>query len=150
MNIWWCNQRSSWAIERKASVVCSSEDADNLTFRKTVGEVAAGDIILHYVTPDVVAVSLAKSDGRHYSRLPLLGDIDYNAGWRVEVEYFVFYPVIPKEKFADRLIQLRDHAARGFPIDRNGNVRQGYVFPFSTEGLKVLQESSETVWPAWA
>ena len=150
MNIWWCNQGRQWNVERRASVVCSSEDADNLTFRKTVEEIEPGDIILHYVTQNVVAVSLAKSHGVHYTRLPLLGDQDYKAGWRVEVEYFVFYPVIPKEKFANSLVELRENAGIGFPIDKNGDICQGYLYRFNQEGLSVVKESFETVWPAWA
>lgn len=97
-----------------------------------------------------MAVSLAKSDGRYYSRLPLLGDVDYHSGWRVEVEYFVFHPVIPKRAFADHLERIRDHVEQGFPIDRNGNIHQGYLFRFSGEGLNIVKESFETVWPSWA
>src|SRR5262245_29988346 len=52
-------------------------------------------------------------------------DADYKAGWRVEVEYFVFYPTIPKKAFAERLLGIRRKTGKGFPIDKNGDVRQG-------------------------
>jgi hypothetical protein len=136
MRIWWCNQSDTWEWERPAGVVCSSEETPKLTFRKTVGEVTKGDIIVHYRTSvGVVALSHAKEDGRHYSRLPLLKDADYGCGWRFRTAYLDLTKPIPKEEFAQRLVPL---IKKGYPIDRNGNIRQGYFFPFDMDGLTIL------------
>jgi hypothetical protein len=150
MRIWWCNQGKCWAVEREASVICSSANVKRVKYRQTVGDIRTGDIILHYVKQRVVGVSLAKSDGKRYERLPLVGSVDYGSGWRVEAEYFVFNPVIPKKKFIKGLVEiLESKGPKDFPVNRKSNVMQGYCFPFSKEGLQAVRDSFKTVWPAW-
>lgn len=151
MKVWWCNQGESWAIERAESVICGSKDtAKRTTYRETVGQIRPGDITVHYVSPNLVAVSLAKSSGRYYDQLPLVGKEDRGSGWRAEVEYFVFHPVIPKSEFKDGLLAiLRKYAPKSFPLNKDGEVMQGYLFPFLGLGVQLIRDSFKTVWPAW-
>ena len=135
MNFWWCNQRRCWDIERPAGVVCSSEDTGRLTYRKTVGQVRAGDIVIHYRLPNVVALSRALGNARHYRALPLVSREDYGSGWRFRTEYFDLQSPVHKEKFAASLVDL---IVEHYPVDRNANVRQGYFFPFNLEGTRAV------------
>jgi len=48
MNFWWCNQRRDWGLDRPAGVVCSTDQMERLTYRQTVGQVRAGDIVIPY------------------------------------------------------------------------------------------------------
>src|SRR5689334_13889445 len=81
---WWCIQTRSWNIERLAGVVCTPENLNLLTYRRTVGEVHEGDIVVHYRLSNVVGFSRASEDARHYSKLPLVSGVDYRSGWRFE------------------------------------------------------------------
>src|SRR3954451_9152890 len=85
MRVWWCNQSAYWDVERPSGVVCSSDptaDGGNARYRKTVGDVKAGDLVVHYRKPHVVAFSRSLEDGSRYAQLPLLQGEDYGAGWR--------------------------------------------------------------------
>lgn len=145
MAFWWCNQSRQWDVERSASVVCSSE-AENDTYRKTVGEVREGDIIAHYRSPFLVAFSRAVEDGRHYTQLPRLGADDYGAGWRFRTEYFDLNEPIHHDIFGPILIRF---TVKHYPINRLGHVREGYVFPFTREGIDALLQPLKEQFPDW-
>ena len=117
MRIWWCNQSDQWHVERAHEVVCSHDSSlggGNNTYRKMVGEVKLGDLIVHYSKPNVVAFSRALEDGRYYKRLPLLGHDDYGAGWRFKTAYLDLKNSIPRNSFGNRLIPLR---VKHYPFD---------------------------------
>ena len=153
MNVWWCNQGKCWTEERSLGVVCGcTHDVRRWTYRRTVGEVVKGDLTLHYVRQFIRAVSRAKSNGQEYPKLEGVKPNPYGRGfgWRFEAEYFPLSPAIPKESFIEALVKLRaESGISGFPITKTGRVQQGYFFPFSLAGLKVVKECFTTDWPAW-
>ena len=64
-----------------------------------MGEAKAGDLVVHYRKPHVVAFSRALEDGSHHDQLPLLQGEDYGAGWRFRTEYFDLRRPVPREAF---------------------------------------------------
>lgn len=116
-----------------------------------MGGASAGDITLHYVRPHIVSVSLAISNGAYYDNLPEIGNEAYGSGWRFEANYFDLEPPIHKNCFRENILTLMDKEGRPtyFPFTKFGNVLQGYFFPFSLAGLKVIRESFSTRWPEW-
>jgi hypothetical protein len=146
LNIWWCNQTDCWASERKASIVCSSDQMKVLTYRKTVGDVQKGDIVVHYKSPHVVAFSRAKEDARYFNALPDVSVEDYGSGWRFKTEYFDLASPIHRDEFG---VDLIPQIVKHYPIDRNGNPRQGYFFPFDRDGLKILCSCVGERLPTW-
>lgn len=144
MNVWWCNQSENWEAEYSAGVVRASDQISNPTFRMTVGEAKLGDIVVHYRTPNVVAFSRAEEDGRHESNLPS----DYGSGWEFSTEYHVLDAPVDRDSFRHEIVVP---AAVGFAFDTNHNVRQGYFFHFSTDGLAVVlaNVSPEERLPSW-
>jgi|GEM_PF-928459 len=149
MRFWWCNQSNQWELERACDVVCSSDESDyggNATYRKTVGEARAGDLVVHYRKPHVVAFSRAHEDGRYFNQLPLLQDEDYGAGWRFGTEYHELDKPLPRESFSERLIPLR---FKHYPIDGRGFARQGYFFPFDAQGLAIILSLVDEELPDW-
>ena len=146
MKIWWCNQSTRWEKERSLGIVCSSNEADNLRYRETVGDARAGDVIVHYRRPHVVAFSKAEEDGKWYSQLPPVGDDDYGAGWRFRTSYFDLNNPIHRDLFAPDLVPL---IAKHYPINRLGNVQQGYFFPFDSDGLRVILSKVQEALPNW-
>jgi hypothetical protein len=146
MAIWWCNQSRQWEKERGVGVVCSSNEADNLTYRKTVDEARADDVVVHYRRPYVVAFSRAKENGKWYRQLPRVGDDDYGAGWRFRTNYFDLREPIHRDTFALDLVPL---IMKHYPINKLGNVREGYFFPFDSDGIRVILRNVQEPIPDW-
>jgi 5-methylcytosine-specific restriction protein B len=146
MAVWWCNQSRQWEVERRASVVCSSDEADNVTYRQTVGAARRGDVIVHYRAPSVVAFSRAVEDGKPYDALPLLSGQDYGSGWRFCTQYFDLSNPVRRDIFAPDLVPL---IVKHHPLDRRGHVRQGYFFPFTLEGLQAVLDHLQEPMPDW-
>jgi len=144
--LWWCNQSRQWEKERSIGIVCSSNEADNVTYRETVGEVRAGDIVVHYCRPHVVAFSKAEEDGKRYDQLPPVRDDDYGARWRFRTSYFVLREPIHRDTFAPDLVPL---ITKHYPIDKRGYVRQGYFFRFDSEGLGIILSKVQETLPDW-
>jgi hypothetical protein len=147
MSIWWCNQSRRWEPEHSAGVVCSSASG-NQTFRKTVGEVKTGDIIVHYRQGHgVVAFSRAKENGSYHVALPHLPKgVDYGDGWRFLTEYWVLQKPIAVDDVREK---MSTHTCKGYPIRRDGKGKQGYFFRFDLAGLKILVMCAGEPTPAW-
>lgn len=161
MRVWWCNQSGQWHVERPNEVVCSNDSSangGNIMYRKTVGDVKTGDLIVHITNRKtvgdvktveesyVVAFSRALEDGRYYNQLPLLNGEDYRAGWRFGTKYFDLKTPIPNKSFGKSLIPLR---VTHYPINRNGSGCQGYCFPFDFRGLTVILSLVNEELPDW-
>lgn len=146
MAVWWCNQRRCWPDERAASVVCSSAETSSVTYRQTVGKAKSGDVVVHYVSPYVVAFSRARENAKYYENLPLVSGADYGSGWRFRTEYFDLKTPIHKSSFASALVPL---IAKHYPINRKGNVQMGYFFPFDEAGLREVLRNLHDPAPDW-
>lgn len=135
-NFWWCNQTRAWDLQRRHEVVCSTDMIDTLLYRNTVGQVEAGDIIIHYKAPHIVALSRARRDGRYYVELPLMDGIDYGSGWRFKSEYYDLTKPI------DGHAVLEAFTGKHAPIDRDGDEREGYLFPLDDDAIYSIVEHS--------
>jgi hypothetical protein len=144
--VWWCNQGRCWEGERANSIVCSSAEAQVLKYRRTVGMVRAGDIIVHYVDKHIVAVSQAISNGRR-CMVPENISCEYGLGWMFETEYHDLHRPVHRDSINGAILALE---LPDSPIISTGTVRQAYFIPFDAEGLRVIQEASDEPWPPWA
>ena len=131
MNVWWCNQGHGWREESRDGVVRASDVVSNPTFRRTVGEVKAGDVVVHYHGSHVVALSRAEEDGRYESQLPA----GYESGWEFGTEYHVLEEPLHRDVFSH---EIRVPDIVGFAWNRTGGVNRGYFYRFSIDGLAVV------------
>lgn len=69
MYAWLRNQSGQWYLERPSGIVYSSDpkaDGGKVSYRKSVGKVRAGDLIVYYRKPNLVAISRPwKTNNRH-------------------------------------------------------------------------------------
>lgn len=131
MNVWWCNQGHGWDDEYPAGVVRASDEVTNPTFRRTVGEVRAGDIVVHYHASHVVAFSRAEEDGRYEPRLPP----GYGSGWEFRTEHHLLDEPVHRDAFR-REIHVPDIV--GFAFNRAQGVNRQYFYRFTLDGLAVV------------
>jgi hypothetical protein len=119
---------------------------NNITYRKTVGQVEKGDIIVHYVKPFIRAISRATDGGSYRHTLPDLGKSSYGSGWSFRTDYFDLRDPIHRDRIVPGLMPpLYKH----YPINSIGHPRQGYFFPFDVNGLcRVLSLIDESL-PSW-
>ena len=146
MSIWWCNQKRDWQQERQAGVVCAKQLTNN-TYRTTVGDARSLDIIVHYRRPYIAAFSRARQDGSYNDHLRLVNGHDYGSGWRFETDYWDLQNPIHRNHFRQALI--RPNPPKYYPITLNGDVMQGYFFPFDEAGLRVVLNHIDEPLPPW-
>lgn len=146
MNVWWCNQSNDWHLERPAGCVCASAETAKLNYRQTVGDVVAGDIVVHYKKPKVVAISRAMENGTFHKRLPLVSGESYGSGWRFKTEYIDLMSPVDRKLFAQDLAVF---ARFGYAVNPDGAVKQGYFLPFDKAGLQRILAHVEEDLPDW-
>lgn len=152
-NIWWVNQGNTYEIGRTGGFIRSPyrDDSGNTPVHwRMMQEVRAGDIFVHYADRHIRAIGRASADSTGVEAPS--GDEQERAtwtvpGWRAPVEYYELRQPIPLARVAP---SLRGFTAPHAPFDRNGGVKQGYLWRFNREGLRVLREASDEPWPEWA
>lgn len=152
MKIWWCNQRRGWTAEYNAGVVCSSADADQLKYRKLVGEARKGDVVLHYRRPHgIAAVSKVSKDAIECPRGSKQRICLYGEGWSFRTDYHLLTPPIPMDAVIAELLalQMPDGPVQGLH-DGRARVRQAYFMRITPDALQVVVRAGrDRDWPVW-
>ena len=148
-SIWWVCQGTSYHAQKQEGVLWAP--LKNISGKtqhhwETMKDVKFNDIILHYSTGVLRAVSQVQETAVEKPKPASLSDQQWEETGRLIVtEYHELNPRIPLEAISQGLLQL--HIPKG-PINKKGGVNQGYLFPFSLEGLSIVQnKSKETPWP---
>jgi hypothetical protein len=128
---WWANQGKNWDLESSEGVVRASAICTRDTFRKTVGEVRKGDIIVHNQGSLVFAISRATRDGRWEDRLQK----NYKKGWEAPTEYFFLDPPIHFDNFRRH---IKVPKIKGYAFNKAAKPNQGYFFRFDRSGLAIV------------
>jgi hypothetical protein len=146
-NIWWVNQGDSIKSEREDGVLCApikTENARLIPHWERLVEIGPEDVIVHYANGNLLYVSRATAAAvtanRPYGR--------FDEVHLVKVDYQDLNPPIPLSKFSEDLQKL---AIKDGPLNITGGVKEGYLWRFNLEGLKIIQSSQpETKWPEFA
>ncbi|MFD0619702.1 McrB family protein [Paenibacillus sp. GCM10027629] len=148
-SIWWVCQGTSYNAQKQEGVLWAP--LKNINGRtqhhwETMKDVKVNDIVLHYSSGALRAVSQVQAAAIESPKPASLSDQQWEETGRLVVtEYHELNPPIPLEAISQDLLQL--HIAKG-PINKIGGVNQGYLFPFTIQGLSIVQnKSKDTPWP---
>lgn len=148
-SIWWVCQGTSYNAQKQEGVLWAP--IKNISGRtqhhwETMKDVKVNDIVLHYSTGALRAVSQVQEAAVEKPKPASLSDQQWEETGRLVVtEYHELNPPISLEAISQDLLQL--HIAKG-PINKIGGVNQGYLFPFTLQGLSIIQKKSkDTPWP---
>lgn len=151
-NVWWVNQGKTQEIEKSGGYIWAPlkrKDGQSVYYWDILSEINKDDIILNYSNGFLRYVSKVISPAISSKR----PQYSYQNNWDddgrlVRVEYFELNPPIPLEKFNFDVSNLKLNQG---PLDSNSEVKQGYLFRFTNEGLKIIQNKQpETQWPNFA
>ena len=117
--VWWIDQTGRAEEEWAEGVVTAVRPASGAVpaSARNVGEIRAGDLTLHVVAGQLVAVGLATGDGRPTAGPP--------AGWLAEVDVVLLDPPIAVAELPPTLRPGPPH-----PFTNQGFVQPGTCYPF--------------------
>jgi hypothetical protein len=147
MTYWWVNQSQSWAQERAGSYMWAplrGVGGRRVGHWDAMAGVRLGDIVFHYASGAIRAVGTVTAQPELAQRPAGLSDVWERDGRIVRVEVIDATPHLP---LADIDLDAR-LAEVGGPFDRNGDIKQGYLYKLSDAfGLALLQQVGATVGP---
>lgn len=150
--LYWVNEGKSFVAERSDPYLFARKtDAGGGTpaHWARIRDLEPGDVVVHYANGVVRALSRVRERGTEWRRSDEAGD----EGWRVGIEFWLLpTPIDVAGAFGPETVRLAAQldAERG-PFDKNGKVKQGYLWDFTEDALSVLRGLSpdKDSWPAW-
>ena len=148
-NVWWVNQGQTLDAERAGGYLwapTTSKGGRSLYHWDTLSELKEDDIVLHNAHAHLRYVSRVTAPAVMAERPHGTDSSEWEeAGRLVRVDYQELRPPIALEAFSRGLSKL--NIVQG-PIDSTGRPKQGYLFRFAPEALRLIQQSQpDTVWP---
>jgi hypothetical protein len=146
MAYWWVNQSRTYRAERDAGILWAPKATAagrSLGHWAAMTEIQPGDVIFHYARGAIRALGSAQSTASTAERPYDLPDVWGSDGWGVVVTYFDVSQPIGRDEIP--LEWRRDSGE--VPFDRNGDVKQGYLFPVSRAFAAELFDDFADRWP---
>lgn len=147
-SVWWVNQGRTYQAEKNGGYIWApKKSSSGTTFdhHRNVSRVSVGDVILHYANGSVVAIGLSTKAGTSKNKPDELGTQNWQTeGWLAGVKYWDISSPIRLEQIP-RELRVQDV---GGPFDRNGSVKQGYLFSLEEEIATALKQEFSEIWPA--
>lgn len=150
--VYWVNQGRSFDAEAAGGYLFARKKDGGggaPAHWRRLQDLVPGDIVIHYVSGAIRAVSRVRETAIDTTRPDGSGD----EGRRVNVEYSILDgPVDLSDAFPTEGARTAAHLdAEHGPFDKNGRVKQGYLWEFTEEGLAAVRSAStqQDAWPAW-
>ena len=145
-NIWWANHGQRFHENKSYGCMWApleNDTGEKLFHWENVGKVAKGDIILHCVHGKITHVSRAISGAQR----ALEPHIHFNArmGYLVSCEYHELNVSINIKNIGKKLYYP---GRKYWPINKNGDPNQGFLYKFAQDGLNTLIKAYPAIfWP---
>ncbi len=137
--VWWVNQGQHFKVDREAGMITApthDKRSRPVSHWDSVSQVRPGDTVVHYAKGEIVSVSHAIGEPRIERRRRSGEDEDHDAHV-VDLAYVDLQQPIPLNTIPSKLRIDEDG-----PFDRNGSVKQGYLFELSGPFVEALAEVS--------
>ncbi len=147
MGVWWINQSQHYKEARQVGCIWTplkDKTGAPVPAAETIAGIAAGDVLVHYVSNRVMAISRAR--GSAYVSANPMSSKENQAGRRLDVEYFDLETPIEIRLLREGWRRLNDVA---LPLTREGVVAPGYILPVDAAALTALKRASGHPLPEW-
>ncbi len=144
--VWWVNQGKSWeqaSAQGYLRAPKQDKGGTTLSHHSRLCKFEEGDVVVHY-NGKVYALGLVAS-GAYDDPGQSQGQSD--TAWKIDVDHWILEPATPYEDLKEAVGEL--HLEAG-PVASTGDIKQGYAWQFSREGLGIIREKSTAQWPEWA
>jgi MoxR-like ATPase len=134
--VWWVCQGKTYEAERDLGLIWAPKQGTNgatREFWRALQDVKPGETILHYANGALRAVSTATEGAVEAPQPEELGEQWERDGWLVRCEYKELDPPISLAEIPEEW-----RIAAGPPFTSLGGVRQGYLFPLSSDFIALM------------
>jgi hypothetical protein len=146
--VWWVNQGDSYADESAGGYLLAPKTTSAGVARgayNRLQELRPGDVVIHYADQAIVAISRVTAAATEVASTPRRRTKDC---WRVTTDYF---KLDARAVEIARVVDLfRDLELAEGPFQKNRKLKNGYLWRFSRDGLRMLRAEVGEPWPVWA
>ncbi len=150
-NVWWVNQGSTLADEKRGGFLWAplqSKGGRSMYHWDLLDEAQEGDVVLHYADGVVRCVSQVQASAVIAEKPHASVQSDWEQEGRlVRSTYHELRPPVSLKDFAADLL---DFDIEQGPLNRNAEVKQGYLFRLTPEALALIVDGHPDVnWPVF-
>jgi hypothetical protein len=141
---WWVNQSKTYGAERSAGILWAPQRTARgiaLGHWTAMTQVLPGDLVVHYARGAIRALGQVGASASTADRPYGLPEVWESPGWMVPVRYFDLDAPIGRDELP------LDWRLAEPPFDRNGDVKQGYLYPVSEAFAAELLDEFGDRWP---
>jgi hypothetical protein len=143
---WWVNQSQTFQAERKAGMLWAPKATSaghGLGHWTAMTHLQPGDVVIHYARGAIRALGRVQAAAVTADRPEWLPEVWGQDGWMASIRYVD----LPQPIQRDELPIAWRLGHQEPPFDRNGNVKQGYLFPVSETFTAQLFDFFGDRWP---
>lgn len=137
-NYWWVCQGANWVAERRGGYLWAPKQNDKghtREFWTNLAKTAVGDVVFHYADGQLRGISRVTRAARDFPK-PMPNPSWWEGeGWLVEVQ---LEEIDPRIRLAEIPAAVRNENAG--PFDKNGDVKQGYLWRLRESEADALLE----------
>jgi hypothetical protein len=148
--IWFVCQGSSFTNDQVKKYLFAPEKdkkGNPKYYWSNVSKIKKGDVIVNYAH-GIQGISIATKDA-YSGKNPHPQEYWQNDGWKVDLDYYPLEPNIQYKEFnnySKELIKSLENI-KG-PIQKDGGVKQGYLFEFNLESIKIIRKKYDSPFPS--
>ena len=148
-NIWFVCQGSSFTDDQGKKYLFApkiDKKGNPKYYWSNVSKIQKDDIIINY-SHGIKGISIAKSDS-YPGKNPHPQEHWQDEGWKVDLDYYPLLPIIEYKDFNNYSKELISslNKIKG-PIQKNGGVKQGYLFEFNFESIQIIRNKYGSTFP---
>ncbi len=130
-NYYWVCQGANYEEEKKAGIIKARKDA-TIYYHKLLKELLEGDVLLSYTGKKVSDLLKVQNEFIEKDNLVIVG-----------VKYFGLKKPLDIDEVKKKLVGNKVMSLDQGPFDKNGGIKQGYLFKFTEEAFKSLIDPEE-------
>lgn len=135
-NVWWVNLGQTYAKARLDGYIwapCPVAGGKSFAHWDSMREVEQGDMVLCFAQKEIMSVSVARDRARAYLNRK-------KEGYRIDLDFHDLLRPVSLDDIRPLMDMINESIGMNRPFNTLRGINQGYLFNFSTGGLRMIVE----------
>ena len=135
-NVWWVNLGQTYAKARLDGYIWAPAPVvggKSFPHWDSMQDVEQGDMVVCFAQKDIMAIAVARDRARIYLNRK-------KEGYRIDLDFHDLLRPVSHDEIKPMMDMINESIEKNKPFNTLKGINQGYLFNFSTEGLRMIVE----------